>query len=76
MLKLGVLTLPNGDNKLSGLLDEVAQGKQITITRRGKPVAKLISAEPSFDREKAKQAARRLLELSKGATLGGYPLKT
>lgn len=28
-------------NKLSALLDEVEQGAEVTITRRGRPVARL-----------------------------------
>ena len=39
-------------NKLSALLDQVEQGVEITITRRGRPVAKLVPAETSFDRER------------------------
>lgn len=36
---------------LSGLLDEVEQGAEITITRHGKPIAKLVRTtdEPSAD---------------------------
>ncbi len=33
--------------RLSELLAEVDQGEQVTITRRGVPVAKLVAAEPS-----------------------------
>lgn len=57
-------------NRLTALLDEVEQGGEVLITRRGKPVARLVSAEPGFDRAKARRAAEGLLELSKGLTLG------
>ncbi len=33
--------------RLSALLAEVEQGEQITITRRGQPMARLISAAPA-----------------------------
>jgi prevent-host-death family protein len=56
-------------NKLSALLDLVEQGKEITITRRGKPVAKLVPARPGFDRDKARGRAH-LLEASRGVKLG------
>ena len=46
-------------NKLSALLSEVARGGEVTITKRGVPVAKLVPAVPSFDREKARRAAAR-----------------
>jgi len=62
-------------NNLSALLGEVSRGGEVTITRRGVPVAKLVSAEPSFDREKARRAAEGLREASRGVTLGDIPIK-
>ncbi len=47
-------------NKLGTLLDWVEQGEEILITRRGKPVARLVPAEPGFDVAKARQAANRI----------------
>lgn len=47
-------------NKLGTLLDWVEAGEEVLITRRGKPVARLVSAEPVFDREKARAAADRI----------------
>jgi prevent-host-death family protein len=62
-------------NKLGTLLDWVENGEEVVITRRGKPVARLIPAAPGFDRAKARQAARNLLEASRGITLGGISIK-
>lgn len=62
-------------NRLGALLDEVERGEEILITRRGKPVARLVPAESGFDRERARAAAEGLLETSKGVTLGGLKLK-
>ena len=62
-------------NKLSALLDEVEHGEEVVITRHGKPVARLVPALPSFDRLKARQATRGLLEASRGVTLGGIKVK-
>ena len=62
-------------NRLSALLAEVARGGEVTITRRGVPLAKLVPAGPSFDREKARRAAAGLREASRGATLGGIQIK-
>ena len=59
----------------SELLDQVARGKQVLITRRGKPVAKLVPAGLSFDRESARRAVAGLLEASRGVTLGGLKIK-
>ncbi len=62
-------------NKLGQLLDWVERGEEIIITRRGKAVARLMSAEPGFDREKARRAVAGILEASKGASLGGLKIK-
>jgi prevent-host-death family protein len=57
-------------NRLGALLDRVERGEEIIITRRGKPVAKLVPAEPNFDRASARRAVAGLLEASRGVTLG------
>jgi prevent-host-death family protein len=62
-------------NRLSALLAEVAHGAEVTITKRGVPVAKLIPAAPGFDRERARRAAAGLREASRGTTLGGIRIK-
>ncbi|MDN5835777.1 MAG: type II toxin-antitoxin system prevent-host-death family antitoxin [Nitrosospira sp.] len=62
-------------NKLGTLLDRVENGEEILITRHGKAVARLVPAEPGFNRAKARQAARGLLEASRGVTLGGLEIK-
>ena len=67
--------LQEAKTKLSALLDLVEAGEEIVITRRGKPVARLVSAAPAIDREKARAAAARIIERSKGVTLGGLSIK-
>jgi prevent-host-death family protein len=62
-------------NKLSGLLDRVAEGEEFIITRHGKPAARLTPVQPAFDRAKARQAVRMLLQARKGITLGGLSIK-
>ena len=47
-------------NRLSALLDQVEQGAEIVITRRGRPVAKLVPAHAVSDHEKAQAAATRI----------------
>ena len=60
--------------KLSELLDRVAQGEEVTITKRGKPVARLVpAADP--DRARVDDAIARLKALRSGATLGGISWK-
>lgn len=62
-------------NKLGTLLDWVEGGEEVLITRHGKAVARLVPAEPGFNRPRARQAARGLLEASQGATLSGLNIK-
>ena len=62
-------------NRLGTLLDWVENGEEIVITRRGKPVAKLVPAGLGFDRAKARRAVTGLLEASRGVTLGGLRIK-
>lgn len=57
-------------NKLSALLDAVEQGGEVVITRRGKPVAKLVSATATVDRARSVAAAQRIAALRRGVTLG------
>ena len=62
-------------NKFGQLLDWVERGEEVTITRHGKVVAKLVPPSPDFDRNKARRAVAGILELSKGVTLGGLKIK-
>jgi prevent-host-death family protein len=56
----------------SELLDQVAKGKHVLITRRGKPAA-LLSPPPKDEPKDVKQVVREMLELRdrEGPTLGG-----
>ena len=62
-------------NRLGALLDAVERGEEITITRRGKPVARLVRPATVFDRTAAKTAAARIRKRRKGVTLGGLGIK-
>jgi len=55
----------------SRLLNRVAQGESITITRLGKPVANLVPAEDS--REEAKKAVARMI--ARREKIKGVPLE-
>ncbi|MEZ5727395.1 MAG: type II toxin-antitoxin system prevent-host-death family antitoxin [Burkholderiaceae bacterium] len=62
-------------NKLGTLLDWVANGEEVLITRHGKAAARLIPVTENFDRAKARQAAAALLDASRGLSLGGLSIK-
>ncbi|HEX7390246.1 MAG TPA: type II toxin-antitoxin system prevent-host-death family antitoxin [Acidiphilium sp.] len=62
-------------NRLTSLLDEVESGGEILITRRGRPIARLVPAEGGFDRAKARRTADELQRVSKGANLAGLSIR-
>jgi prevent-host-death family protein len=55
---------------LSTLLDRVAEGEEVVITKHGKPVARLVSAA-HVDRARVNDAFEKLKLLRKRTTLGG-----
>ena len=59
---------------LSSLLDRVAAGEEVVITKHGKPVARLIVAKED-DRARVRDAVEQLKALSKTTTLGGLSWK-
>ena len=48
---------------LSNLIDEVEKGREVVITRHGKPVAKLVRAEERLSPEQVAQRQKALQEL-------------
>ena len=59
---------------LTQLLDRVAAGEEITITRHGTPIARLVPVNPA-NRRQIGEAIAKLKEFSKGQTLGGLKIK-
>ena len=62
-------------NRFGQLLDWVEEGEEVTITRHGREVARLVPAKGGFNREAARAAAQRIRAMSKGVTLGGLNIK-
>ena len=60
--------------RFSALLERVERGEQIVITRRGKPVAKLVRIEAAAH-EEGNNLLERFKETRKNATLGGLSWK-
>ena len=56
-------------NKLSELVDRAERGEEVVITRRGKPVARLVPMQAKRDVEKARAAGKRILELAREMNL-------
>jgi antitoxin (DNA-binding transcriptional repressor) of toxin-antitoxin stability system len=59
-------------NTLGNLLDLVEQGEEIVITRRGKPVARMIRETLAIDPAPAREAIRRIRERARNAETGGF----
>lgn len=59
----------------SAILDKVALGQEIVITKRGKPVARLIPESPGNDDE-IERAIKSLKLLRQGASLENLDWKT
>ncbi len=57
-------------NTLGSLLDLVEQGEEVVITRRGKPVARLVREAAIPNRDRARQAAADIIAMRRGVTLG------
>ena len=59
-------------NKLGQLLDLVEQGEEITITRHGKEVARLVPARPVRSRDQAREALQRMRARAEQRKLGRF----
>jgi len=59
-------------NKLSALLDRAERGEEIVITRRGRPVAKLVAFHERHDRAAARAAAQRMRERAEAMGHGRF----
>ncbi len=62
-------------NKLGTLLDLVEKGEEVTITRHGKPVARLVAPVEHINRAAARAAATRIRAMRKTVSLGDVTIK-
>ena len=60
---------------LSQLLDNVARGESIIITRHGEPVAQLIPAKPARDPQALAALVEEIKRTRKGRSLRGIRIK-
>ena len=60
---------------LSELLEKVEAGEEITITRHGAPVAKLVPVKKEVSVEERAAAIQRIQKLAAGLSLGGLKVK-
>ena len=71
MAKIGAF---EAKTHFSDLLARVANGEEITITKHGKAIARLVSADPS-ENLAPETAFQKLTELRRSNTLGGLSWK-
>lgn len=67
-----IVSAREANQGFSKLLAEVAKGKEVVITRHGKPVARLVPVRDEAAAKKRDAAIRRMMRrLEKGVPLGG-----
>ncbi|NEV62082.1 type II toxin-antitoxin system Phd/YefM family antitoxin [Thiorhodococcus minor] len=68
-----IVSIRDANQHLSRYLERVEQGAEVIITRRGKPIARLLPIEPESRLSGAQQAARQRLNqrMRRGYQLGG-----
>ena len=71
MIEIGAF---DAKTHLSSLLDKVARGEEVLITRRGRPVARLVPAAKD-GQERIEAAIRELRALRSGLKLEGLSWK-
>jgi prevent-host-death family protein len=59
-------------NRLGHLLDLVERGEEVTITRHGREVARLVPAKPTRNREVAHAALERIRARAEQSRLGAF----
>jgi prevent-host-death family protein len=59
-------------NKLSELLARAERGEETVITKRGRPIAKLIPIRRTDDGQEAARAAERIRQLGREMSLGRF----
>ncbi len=59
----------------SELLEKVESGAEITITRHGSPVARLVPIKKKYSTAERRAAIARIKQLSEGLSLGGLKIR-
>ena len=72
MIKVGAF---EAKTHLYALLEKVSRGEEVLITKRGKPIARMVPAEQA-DKSRIKAAISELLTLRKEVTLQDTDWKT
>ena len=71
---MDIVGLFDAKTHLSALVERVSQGEEITITKHGAPVARLVSVV-SVRKKDPRKVAERIRALRKGARLKGATIR-
>ncbi len=71
------MSIAEAKSQFSSVVERAAAGEEVTITKHGKPVAKIVPVRTERDRAKARAAFQDIIRLrdETGATLGGLSWK-
>jgi prevent-host-death family protein len=71
------MSIAEAKSQFSAVVERAAAGEEITITRHGKAVAKVVPLKPAHDPERARRIIDEMRKLrdESGATLGGLSWK-
>jgi prevent-host-death family protein len=71
------MSIAEAKSQFSSVIDRAAAGEEVTITRHGKPVAKVVPVRPPRDPDRVREVFRQMAELRdrEGATLGDLSWK-
>ena len=61
--------------RFAELIDRVAEGEEVTITRHGTAVARLVPVRPKSTPEQRRRAIEAIRTLAKGNRLGGLQIR-
>lgn len=75
ILQSNVVGAYEAKTHLSELLEKVEAGEEITITKHGAPVAKLVPVKKEASPEERAAAIGRIQKLASGLSLGGLRVK-
>lgn len=72
---LGTVGAYEAKTRFSELLEQVEAGEEITITKHGTPVARLVPVVKSYTLAERRAAIERIKQLSKGLSLRGLKIR-
>jgi prevent-host-death family protein len=61
--------------RFSELLQKVESGEEITITRHGTPIARMVPVKKKHSAEERREAIKRIQEMQKGLSLGNMKIR-